>query len=246
MQIKQEWFASWFDSPYYHILYKNRDFSEANLFINELLKFLKPAKDSKVLDLACGKGRHSLVMAQNGLNVLGADLSKQSIDVAKKMETDNLRFIVHDMRKSVEENHFNYVFNLFTSFGYFSRFVDNLNTINAIHKSLNKEGVLVLDFFNAIKTIEHLKASDQKNIDGVDFEIERSVIKGIICKTIYVNDNGDCKHFEERVQALVLEDFEAYFYNKFEILNLFGSYDLKPFDEKNSDRLIIVAKKIHS
>ena len=243
MQVKKEWFASWFDSPYYHILYKNRDHSEANLFINNLLSSLQPKNKAKVLDLACGKGRHSFVMAQNGLDVLGADLSPQSIETAKSMESENLKFIVHDMRQAVEQNHFDYIFNLFTSFGYFSQFVDNLHTINSIHYSLKKEGILVLDFFNAVKTILNLKPTDQFTIDGVDFEIERKVSNGIIQKTIYINDKGDCKHFEERVQALVLEDFKAYMYNKFKILNLYGNYNLDPFDEQNSDRLIIVAVK---
>ena len=57
-----EWFKDWFDSPYYHILYKDRNFDEAEQFINNLLTFLKPETNSRFLDLGCGKGRHSVFL----------------------------------------------------------------------------------------------------------------------------------------------------------------------------------------
>ena len=52
-----KWFASWFDTPYYHILYKERDDQEAEFFMNSLTSFLKLPKKAEILDLACGKGR---------------------------------------------------------------------------------------------------------------------------------------------------------------------------------------------
>jgi len=243
MKIKQEWFASWFDSPYYHTLYKDRDETEAQQFIERLLKHLKPQENSQALDLACGKGRHSLVLANNGLNVLGADLSPASINAAKELENERLKFIVQDMREPTWNNRFDYIFNLFTSFGYFERFVDNLRTINAVHAGLKENGIFVIDFLNAIKTVNELVPKSEKEIDGIHFEIERAEEKGIIVKRIYVHDNGECKSFQERVQALTLEDFEAYFYNKFQIRRLFGDYELNEFNEQTSDRLIIVAQK---
>ena len=54
----ENWYTSWFDSPYYHILYKNRDDKEAGLFMKNLTSFLNLSTSSKILDLACGKGRH--------------------------------------------------------------------------------------------------------------------------------------------------------------------------------------------
>ncbi len=243
MDAKKEWFASWFDSPYYHTLYKNRDHSEAQKFVEKLITHLQAPPQSEVLDLACGKGRHSLVLAEHGLQVTGADLSPNSIEAAKKLERDNLHFVVHDMRNPIGNEAFHYIFNLFTSFGYFSRFVDNLKTINAIHAALKKDGILVIDFMNSIKVINNLVPKESKSIDGIDFSIERKVAKSIITKSIFVSDKGEHKHFEEKVQALVLEDFQAYFYNKFKIKGLFGDYQLNPFDENNSDRLILVCQR---
>ncbi|HET6992715.1 MAG TPA: methyltransferase domain-containing protein, partial [Bacteroidia bacterium] len=73
------WFESWFDSPYYHLLYGNRDEKEAENFIEVLARFLKAPKGSRALDLACGKGRHSVALYKNGFEVTGIDLSERNI-----------------------------------------------------------------------------------------------------------------------------------------------------------------------
>ncbi len=83
--MKKEWFASWFDSPFYHILYKNRDDEEAQQFISNLIQHIHLKKNAKVMDLACGKGRHARMLHQEGLRVLGVDLSPNSISAAKKL-----------------------------------------------------------------------------------------------------------------------------------------------------------------
>ena len=72
----QKWFQSWFNTTYYHILYKNRDNKEAELFISNLIYYLNliPEKDS-ILDLACGQGRHSKYLNSLGYNVTGIDTS---------------------------------------------------------------------------------------------------------------------------------------------------------------------------
>ena len=56
------WFESWFDSKYYHILYQNRDDNEAKYFIDNLLDAFHFKKGARLLDLACGKGRHSIYL----------------------------------------------------------------------------------------------------------------------------------------------------------------------------------------
>ncbi|MFS8082300.1 MAG: class I SAM-dependent methyltransferase, partial [Ginsengibacter sp.] len=111
------WFKEWFNSPYYHKLYFNRDKVEAADFINRLVGYLNPPADSKMLDMACGKGRHSIQLASKGFDVTGVDLSEDSILSAKKFENNHLHFFVHDMRLPFWINYFDYGFNFFTSFG---------------------------------------------------------------------------------------------------------------------------------
>src|SRR5690554_744393 len=85
---KEGWFETWFDTSYYHILYQNRDFVEAERFITNLLAFLKLPAGSNCLDLACGKGRHSVFLNKHGLKVTGVDLSENSINEAKTFENE--------------------------------------------------------------------------------------------------------------------------------------------------------------
>jgi SAM-dependent methyltransferase len=239
-----DWFSSWFNTKYYHILYKNRDDNEAERFIKNLTKDLKIAPNSKILDLACGKGRHSVFLNKLGFNVEGCDLSKESINFAKKFENEKLHFFVHDMREPIQNKTYDYVLNLFTSIGYFEDVTDNLKMIQSIEHYTNKNGVLVIDFMNAEKVINHLIKTEVKEIDGVTFHIKREIVDGFIVKTIAFNDEGKAYKYQEKVQALTLPDFKKLF-NKsaFSIYKVCGDYDLNNFDVNHSDRLIIYAKK---
>jgi 2-polyprenyl-3-methyl-5-hydroxy-6-metoxy-1,4-benzoquinol methylase len=92
------WIEDWFGSTYYSMLYKHRNNNEASLFLNNLISFLKIPGGSSFLDCGCGKGRHSLYLAEKGYEVTGMDISEQNIQEAKRFEKANLSFYVHDMR----------------------------------------------------------------------------------------------------------------------------------------------------
>lgn len=239
-----DWFTTWFNSPYYHILYKNRDEAEAERFVDKLTQHLNLPRGSRALDLACGKGRHSLRLNRAGFDVTGVDLADESIEEARKLERDGLEFFVHDMRSLYWKEYFDLVVNLFTSFGYFHSPEDDQRTISSVADALRPEGVFVLDFMNTVKVTEQLVNFEEKTVDGVHFEISRSVEEGVIVKRIHVVDDTVELDFEEQVDALRLEDFETYFeIAGLELIETFGDYNLNPFDEKNSDRLILIAKK---
>lgn len=239
-----QWYATWFDSPYYHLLYRHRDYEEAELFIDNLVTYLNPNSGSKFLDLACGKGRHSIYLNRKGFDVTGIDLSPQSIQTALSCENDSLRFYVHDMRYPCRMHYFDYVLNLFTSFGYFENEKHNASVVSSVAKELKSDGVFVIDFLNAEKVLSNLLPHETKIIDGIHFDITRRVENRFIVKQIRFADTSQDYFFEERVQALDLIDFEKYLHpNKLKILNLFGDYSLNSFDKNTSDRLIIIAQK---
>jgi SAM-dependent methyltransferase len=238
------WFEKWFDSPYYHILYKHRDFTEAELLIDNLIDLLQPKADSRFLDLACGKGRHSIYLNKKGYNVTGVDLSPESIAYASQFENEQLQFFVHDMRKPFRINYFDYVFNLFTSFGYFENNRDDHAAINAVTKALRPNGIFVLDFMNTQKVITNLITNETRLIEGVEFNISRTIENGFIIKHIRFSDKGKNYDFQECVKVLAFHDFEAYFAaNKLKIVHLRGDYNLAEFNPETSDRLILIAKK---
>ena len=154
-QLTSNWFESWFDTKYYHILYKERNDEEAQLLMDNLTHYLNLPEDAKILDLACGKGRHAIYLNSLGFDVTGADLSENSILEASKFSNEKLHFKVHDMRETCDEK-YDAIFNLFTSFGYFEDDADNYKTIKAIHNSLTETGFAVIDFMNADYVIENL------------------------------------------------------------------------------------------
>lgn len=236
------WYASWFDTPYYHILYKDRDHEEAQLFIDNITQYLNLPENAKVLDLACGRGRHSVYLNKLGYDVLGADLSKNSIDYASKSENETLHFKVHDMREPIAEN-FDTVLNLFTSFGYFPNEEDNLTTLKAIQASLSEYGLAVLDFMNVEKVVNNLVPNEIKSVEGIDFHITRTYQDGFIYKNIKFEDKGEFYDFTERVRALKLEDFEQLMEEAgIFLLETFGNYKLHKYYENESDRLIMIFK----
>lgn len=238
----ENWFETWFDSKYYHILYKNRDETEAEQFMDNLTHYLNLPEEAKILDLACGKGRHAIYLNQLGFDVTGVDLSENSIAEASKSSTDTLRFKVHDMRERTEEK-YDAVFNLFTSFGYFENEEDNFKTLVAIKESLTEYGFAVIDFMNANYVIDNLVAEEIKTVDDIDFHIKRYVKNGHIYKEIDFEDQGQKFHFTEKVRALTLSDFEAMM-EKADIylLDVFGDYKLRKFFKNDSERLIMIFK----
>ena len=242
--MTKEWFADWFDSPYYHLLYKNRDEKEAKRFIFNLIKNIDIKHNARVLDLACGKGRHAKMLHETGFDVLGVDLSPNSISSANKEKTDGLSFQVHDMREVIPGEKFDAIFNLFTSFGYFDDSSDNLKMLQSIHTMLNEDGLLIIDFMNASKVIAQLVTEEKKQVEDVVFDIQRRYDGQHIYKDIRFLDNGNQRHYTERVQAVKLQDFQSLLSAaNFEILRTFGDFDLNDFDEKNSNRLILIAQK---
>jgi SAM-dependent methyltransferase len=239
---KTNWFETWFDSNYYHILYKERNDEEAQLLMDNLTQYLNLPDDAKILDLACGKGRHAIYLNSLGYEVTGADLSENSITEASKFTNEKLHFKVHDMREPFEEK-YDAIFNLFTSFGYFENDEDNYKTIKAIHNSLTETGFAVIDFMNVDYVIENLVPNEIKSVDGIDFHIKRYLKDNHIYKEIDFEDNGEKYHFTEKVQALRLADFEQMMDEAgIYLLDIFGDYKLRKFYKTQSERLIMIFK----
>ena len=242
------WFETWFDTPYYHILYKDRDFEEAESFITLLINYLNIQKNSKIIDLACGKGRHSVFLNQLGYKVLGLDLSQQSIEHNKQFENSDLKFEVHDMRDEIFPELLaekaDAVVNLFTSFGYFEDENDDRKVFHSISNTLKDNGYFVLDFLNA-KWVENTLIKEETiTKEEIDFSIKKKIENQNIIKDIYFKDDGKEYHFFEKVKLHTLEEINDYAEEfGFERVQIFGDYHLNEFDLETSPRCINVFKK---
>ncbi len=238
----KDWFTDWFNTPYYHILYNNRNDSDAQLFIKNITFFLKLKDGSHIADLPCGKGRHSIYLNSLGYKVTGGDLSENSINYAKEFENDSLKFEIWDMRDSLE-NTYDAIFNLFTSFGYFDDDKEDIKILNSIKSGLNKDGVFVFDFLNANKVKVNLVEVETKVIENITFNIKREIKDGFILKHISFSANDKDHFYTERVKYLDLPKMISYFKKVgFMLVEVFGDYNLSTFDENTSDRLILIAK----
>lgn len=241
--MQKNWFEEWFDSPYYHILYKHRDDNEARYFLDNIVSYLHLPSDSRLLDLACGRGRHSVYLNQKGYDVTGLDLSPQNILFAGRFANPTLRFDVHDMRRVYRENYYNGVFNLFTSFGYFESEEENQQVIHSMYAMLQPGGRTVLDYLNA-ECLVVQEQTVEKTIDEIQFRFRKKKEGGFILKYIDVMDKEGEHHYMERVKVFTPQHFHRMFTAAgFIVETFFGDYDLCNFDPATSERLIILAQK---
>jgi len=239
------WYATWFNTPYYHDLYSHRDYHEARALILTLCKALNVERGQRALDIACGRGRHAMVLAESGLHTVGIDLSPESIVVASEMAHDHLSFQVGNMLVPLEVEPAHWVFNLFTSFGYFEDDAMHQQAIENMANALLPGGKLVLDYMNAEKIAAELVPKDQVKTDLATYEISRRVEDQTIIKSIKLSEDG-CSifNYEERVRAFTEAELRTFMERAgLRAKSVHGDYELGSFDPEYSDRLIIIAEK---
>jgi SAM-dependent methyltransferase len=244
VSMQKEWFATWFDSPYYHTLYQKRDEREAQRALDNLLRALQLPASAHILDLACGRGRHARYLAEQGFDVTGLDISQKSIAFARQFEHERLSFYQHDMRRAFRSNYYDAVMNMFTSFGYFDTDADHLRVLKNVAQGLRPGGKLLLDYFNSAWVRQHLVPSNVQTIGGIDFHLRRYIRQDRVFKEISFEAEGRSFQFLESVRLFQLLDFQELFRTAgLEIVEKFGDYDLSPFEAADSTRLILIAQK---
>ena len=243
------WFETWFNTPYYHILYKDRNFEEAENFITLLITDLKIPEHSKIIDLACGKGRHAVFLNRMGFEVLGLDLSEESISQNKIFENDTLKFKVHDMREAIypeiSTQKVDAVCNLFTSFGYFESDVEDKKIFRSVADALVDNGFFILDFLNEQWVKNTLVPQAITTKGDIEFHISKRIEDQHVIKDINFKDQGEAFHFFEKVKLHTLEEIGSYAEEfGFERVKIYGDYHLGAFDRDTSPRCINVFRKL--
>lgn len=245
----EEWFESWFDSPLYEQLYASRDDTEAAHLVDWIAGMIPPEQYPDVLDMGCGRGRHSVLLAEHGYSVTGVDLSPRAIKIAQKRAEDhkleNVRFEIGDMR-SFRSAPFDLVCNLFTSFGYFEREEDNRKVIQNMSRLIRDDGFLVFDYLNAVTVQQNLVPEEDVTVGEMQCRITREVEGDTIVKTIFFNhgEEGREKRYQERVKLYG----ESWFRDAFDssgltITEVRGDYTGTRFDPDRSSRLLILARR---
>lgn len=245
---KMNWFENWFGSPYYRILYQNRDELEAQEFVEQLLQYLQPPAGSSMLDIACGDGRFARQLAEQHFQVTGIDISQASIAAAKAFEHDNLQFFVQDMRLPFFTNYFDFAFNFFTSFGYFAHDRDHVLAAKAFAGALKQNGILVIDYLNHEYVAANLVATETIQRGSYTFNISRRLERNHFIKEIsFLDADNQPRRYRESVAAFSLADFNKMLRPAGMVpVGTFGDYRLNPYHPVDSPRLIMIFKKKHA
>lgn len=244
------WFEEWFDSPLYEKLYAYRNKNEANQLADLIERKIPASSFPNILDLGCGRGRHSITLAERGYNVLGIDLSKDVIhkatEIAQDRKLKNLQFEVGDMRRPLDKT-FDAIVNLFTSFGYFLRDNENARVVQSVETMLDESGVFILDYLNAHRVRKDLVPEEEEKFQNLVVHIQREIRGNMVYKHIRFTGEGVDQPIEyhERVKLYELDWFKQVFEEKgLDLKQIYGSYEGETFDKEISPRLLMIAKKV--
>ncbi|MBZ5554265.1 MAG: class I SAM-dependent methyltransferase [Acidobacteriia bacterium] len=239
-------FTEDYDRIYMHTFTDERNRSEAE-FIESALG--APA-DSEILDLACGHGRHALILAEQGFKVTGLDLSERFIRMAEEEAGRRhleVHFEVGDMRRLTYKNNFEGVYSYFTSFGYFPH-RENIKVLEGVARALHKGGKFLLETVNRDWILHQIEAQprrwdeleqDYLYLDDVSYNARTSRVHG---RRIVI-DRGVHREFSFDLRVYSLSELEELIESVgMKIVSTYGGRDCSPFSI-SSRRMVIISER---
>jgi SAM-dependent methyltransferase len=148
---QNDWYVNFFGDDYLDIYRHTFTAERAEKEAAFAAQALGLTAGARVLDLCCGPGRHSVLLAQRGYRVTGLDLSQSYLDLARRAAVDRqtpIDTVLADMREIPFANHFDAVINMYSSFGYLESEAEDLKVLGSVSRSLRRGGRLLLDMLN--------------------------------------------------------------------------------------------------
>ncbi len=173
---------SGFFSPDFYLKgdYSKKGFSSGNPLtiaqrtqkeIDFVVKHLKPKNSSKILDCPCGYGRHAIELASRGYQVVGADINTAFLEIAMREAEkfslqEKVQFVECNMlNQNWEPGRFDFIINMFTSFGFFESDEENKRVLFNFSEALKNKGKLLLYFdYNPDRIINHRYFNGDENL----------------------------------------------------------------------------------
>ncbi len=237
-----EWFEQWFGEAYLK-LYPHRDEEDAAQAI-ALIAEHAVLEGARVLDLACGPGRHAIALRRLGASVVGFDLSLPLLSRARHRGDRPLLVVRGDMRRlPFAPATFDVVVNLFTSFGYFADDAQHQLVMMDVSSVLKPGGMFVLDFFNSTDLEESLVEHEERAVGGQRVIIDRHITddSDFVVKEMHLIDDG--RKFVERVRLFRESDLERLMNEAgLRVTTRFGDYDASALTPR-SPRIILMAER---
>jgi len=247
VKVPHEWHKTFFKNSFYNPA-SPAAVAKAPMEAAFVLRQLKLKKGARLLDLCCGPARHSIPLAKKGLAVTGYDFSgdylKEAAAKAKKAKT-KLTLMRGDMRRLKFKGEFDAVINLFTSFGYFQKFSDDLKTLKGVSRALKPGGLFLIDIVNGSFVVKNFRARDWMRLEDGSYHLETARIhKDGVANTWIRIKNGTVrqKNFFSRLYSKATMT-SALKQAGLKPLKFWGSFTGKPLSDK-TNRLIVLAKKI--
>ncbi|HET7423025.1 MAG TPA: methyltransferase domain-containing protein [Gemmatimonadales bacterium] len=233
-----EWFEEWFGEAYLR-LYPHRDDAEAERAVALLVGITGLQPRWRVLDVACGAGRHTRAFRSAGARCVGVDLSAALLRVARTVTDAPL--VRADMRAlPIRPGSMDLTVNLFTSFGYFAQEAEHVTALREMVETVRPGGWFAIDFLNPATVRARLVPCERLALQGRDVEVTRSLSPDghYVSKTIFTEG----RRYVERVRLFEPEEIEAMLGRTgVTVHRRFGDYDASPM-LPGSPRTILVGQ----
>jgi len=230
------WYETAFQREYLD-LYYNRDDASAKTEAEFAVGALGLPDHSRVIDIACGGGRHARALEALGHDVVGLDLSKDLLAAA-----DGITRVRGDMRALPFAGSFDAATSFFTSFGYFDE-EGNRAVLRTAAAALRSGGVYLLDFLNAIIVRATLVPEGEETRAGATFRFKRRIENGRVVKDVVIERDGETLAYTESVRLYIHNELvEMLAQSGLDALKAYGDFDGSDFTT-DSPRCIIIARK---
>jgi len=221
-----EWFEEWFGEEYLR-LYPHRDDTEAERAVALIRRVVSFEPGWRVLDVACGAGRHARVFEAAGARCIGLDLSQTLLRLARQVTKAPL--VRADMRQlPIRPGSMDLTVNLFTSFGYFDHDAEHTAALTEMIGTVRPGGWFVIDFLNPAAVRLQLVPEETMQVSGATIQVSRSVSPDgrYVCKSIRA---GEGRHFRERVRLFEPQQMADMLQAAgVTVRSRFGDYDATP------------------
>lgn len=246
---RHQWYVNIFDDlgPDWEAIVNRRDTSAEADFIESVV----PSKRGITLDLCCGTGRHSVLMRKKGSNIVGMDLSRRLLSIAKsRMKKAMVRFplIRADMRNFPFKNAvFETVINMFTSFGYLPSESEDMRSLLEIRRTLKKNGKFLLDLSNRDHMVRIFRETDWAEFEPFYLLEKRSLdlrTSRLNSDWIIIQKQGrEIKKLQHKVRLYAFPLIEKMLKEAgLTVEQVYGGYDKKEFN-LDASRMIVRARK---
>lgn len=239
------WWETFFGPDYL----KQYEQTPAHEEVDGIEKILRLRSGSRVLDLACGAGRHAVELARRGHDVVGYDLSATLLREARataRRARVKVAFVRGDMREIPYAGRFDAVVNMFTSFGYFDRIEDDRKVLAGVARALRRRGKFLMERFNREALAYELPMQGWRILDDGSVILQEDafdVLRGRYDTRQIVIDRHGTRDHRGSVRAYTLPELKELFESAgLSIHKVLGGLDLSPYRAR-SRRIVILAVK---